>query len=89
MKQIKIDDNVPAPPKYSRSEVQAKYPFRLLQVNQSFLVLLEPNDTLERLESRVKNAAFRATRVTKHSFLCRLRNKAEHKEDGIRVWRIA
>lgn len=84
-----IDDEVPVPPKKRGPGALAKYPFKLLKVKQSFFVPLEANDTIERLEARVKNAGFRASKDASLTFVCRARNAEEHKEVGVRVWRTA
>lgn len=76
----KIDSSIPVPP--SRKDTRS-YPFKDLEVGQSFLVVREPDETKTRVRERTSAAMTWAKRTLDRNFCTR------QVDDGVRVWRIS
>jgi hypothetical protein len=72
---IAIERNVPLPPK-----MECKYPFRDLEVGDSFFVVVGQHETFEKVRARLMSSM---RRQRPRQFTMRTIG------DGVRVWRIA
>lgn len=88
-----VDKNVPISPSRAgfSSFEQAKYPWRKMEVGDSFFV--PPRDEMEDLHVIYRRmnqlGKQQARRYPGTEYACRVRRKAIHGEEGVRVWRTA
>lgn len=83
---FKIETGIEIPPRkqFSLPTPRAKYPFKIMETGQSFLVpLKETKGDGKKLQARVSAACAAARKTTGRKFATRI---VEH---GIRVWRVA
>jgi hypothetical protein len=81
---MEIDKGVPIPP--GRRKERGDYPFRKMEVNDSFLVPCEPDD--EKTKSRITGRVTYENRKKYAKFCTRYSPKDEKAGvPGIRVWR--
>lgn len=90
----RVEDGIPLPPilKGGRKPGEAAwaYPFEKMIVGESFLV--PPEDLGYKGLTRIMAAIFtrlgKGGRREEEAYSYRIRNKSEHDEDGVRVWRV-
>ena len=74
---MKIDNNVPVPPPGEVRDNRTKYPFREMEVGESFFVDGKEDGC------RAKAAALMMTRRSRLTF------KTQRENNGVRIWRVA
>ncbi len=98
---FKIDTNVPIPSKKGRIGAFGGYPFdKMVEVNSSFFVPLKEGDftarpgtkstVAEKLRGRIRSYGYKYRKFMNDDFRLAIfeRSKVQHKECGVRVWRI-
>jgi hypothetical protein len=82
---MKIDKNIPIP-EVQRKGKSSSYNFKILEVDDSFLVPNPENLNLKILKNRVNSALTYYERISDTKFTTR--QVVEEGVEGIRVWRI-
>ena len=78
MSELKIDKNVPIP------TLRRRYPFREMDIGDSFFVALNPGQDIRVLQTSVKSAS----RGVGNGFCITTRRVTEDGVRGLRAWRI-
>lgn len=77
-----IEKGIPLPPR-SRSSGYSKYPFADMQLGDSFVISLNPGESIDQLRFRANSALAKARKTTNAQFSSRT------VDGGIRIWRTA
>lgn len=82
MTTIKIDHNIPMPPAALGG---ARYPFRTMEVGDSFFVPVRPGQTVRSVQTRVSSAASVSGERMGRKYATR--TIRDNGSSGVRVWR--